>query len=659
MAEEINLEVNITAGNGKKTVAEVRKELEDTQKVAKSTGDSLSQGLGTAEKAAGSLKSQLKAMMMELGTLDESSPRFKQLTKDAGALKDKISDISTKVGALASDTKKLDALVGFGSAVAGGFQAAQGAMALFGTDSVKVQKAIQNIIAVQGILNGVQQVGQYLTTKGIVQDGLAATARLLLTGTTVKQTAAQIALNGAMIANPIGIVIVAVAALAAGVVYLIQKFEKAIYFFQAMAGIFNTQAAIEAVEEGKKAERRKAESEAHKKRLAEIDEQKKARIDAADKTISALELEKDTLEANGESSEAVTVKILEAELEKTKAVLDANKEKIQSWIDYYTNLAALSGESDEAFKARMKNQGIDLDLLQQKANDLIIQNEASVQRSENAITKFKREQNEERSADAQAAFEEAEALRLAEVERLKQEAEAQLEFDEMIRQRNNDADKLFNERLLAEKEERLNAEFDLMEENIDRENALKEQQLEIDKQTQQAKFDIAKNLAQSTIDLAKTVFTLTNRFGKQDEAAKEKRAKRQFEISKALSISEATISTINGVVNALSAKSMIPEPYATVLRVATAAGVAAAGAANIAQIASSKFGAVSNPTTSTGGGDVSASISDLGSTEPNVNPINAGSTFLNQEKTQQVLVVEDVNSMQKKVKAIEGLASFG
>ena len=67
--------------------------------------------------------------------------------------------------------------------------------------------------------------------------------------------------------------------------------------------------------------------------------------------------------------------------------------------------------------------------------------------------------------------------------------------------------------------------------------------------------------------------------------------------------------------NALSAQSALPEPIATVLRVATAVGVGIAAVANIAKIASTKF----NP----GGGGAGGG----GATTPTAPPIPSPPTI--------------------------------
>lgn len=82
-------------------------------------------------------------------------------------------------------------------------------------------------------------------------------------------------------------------------------------------------------------------------------------------------------------------------------------------------------------------------------------------------------------------------------------------------------------------------------------------------------------------------------------------AEKGFKIGKGLSIAQTTIATIQGVQNAISAVSTIPEPFGTALKIANAVSIGAAGAANIAKIAKTQFNAPDaglQPTTTVGGG---------------------------------------------------------
>jgi hypothetical protein len=129
----------------------------------------------------------------------------------------------------------------------------------------------------------------------------------------------------------------------------------------------------------------------------------------------------------------------------------------------------------------------------------------------------------------------------------------------------------------------------------DQEDELREKQAEEEKALELAKQNEILNFAQMSTQshqaLSDAFFAVKNRNLQKGSAAERKSAEQQFKINKALAIQSAVISGIQGVINALSAQSVVPEPFGTVLKVATAVGVGIAAAANIAKIASTKFDA--------------------------------------------------------------------
>lgn len=127
------------------------------------------------------------------------------------------------------------------------------------------------------------------------------------------------------------------------------------------------------------------------------------------------------------------------------------------------------------------------------------------------------------------------------------------------------------------------------EAEIDRKKREEEKALELAKQNEILNF--AQMSTQSHQALSDAFFAVKNRNLEKGSAAERKSAEQQFKINKALAIQSAVISGIQGVINALSAQSVVPEPFGTVLKVATAVGVGIAAAANIAKIASTKFDA--------------------------------------------------------------------
>ena len=167
----------------------------------------------------------------------------------------------------------------------------------------------------------------------------------------------------------------------------------------------------------------------------------------------------------------------------------------------------------------------------------------------------------------------------------------------------------------------------------------------------------ATTIANSLQSLSDAVFTIKMQNLEKGSAAELKAAKQQFKINKALAITQATISTIQGVINALSAQVAFPEPYATIYRVASAAAVGIAGAANIAKISAQQFNAGGG---GGGGGSVGAAGGGV-----NVAPPSTGSTLLNadgsikkqqgagQQTVKAIVTETDITSTQKRVNSIE------
>ena len=131
---------------------------------------------GEAEKNTQSLKGKLKQLKQELAGLEEGSAAFNKVEAEAGKVQDKIGDLNKRVNTLASDTRKLDTVVGVAQGIAGGFAAAQGAAALFGVESEDLNKSLLKVQASLGLLNGVQAIAATLQQESAVMTGLNSAA---------------------------------------------------------------------------------------------------------------------------------------------------------------------------------------------------------------------------------------------------------------------------------------------------------------------------------------------------------------------------------------------------------------------------------------------------------------------------------------------------
>jgi len=108
-------------------------------------------------KTVGEIKQSIKDIKNEMLKVGENSAEFKKLANAAAQAKDKLEDTQDAIAAL--DPGKLGtAFTNLGSKIAGGFQAAQGAMALFGSTGEDVQKAMLKVQAATAFAQGIQSV---------------------------------------------------------------------------------------------------------------------------------------------------------------------------------------------------------------------------------------------------------------------------------------------------------------------------------------------------------------------------------------------------------------------------------------------------------------------------------------------------------------------
>lgn len=119
-------------------------------------------GIKESTEQTKSLKSQLKELKEQIALTADGSDEFKRLTKEAGALQDRIDDVNRQVKNFASDTRRLDVALEGLSAASGAFQAFEGTMALVGVESEDLQKTMVKLQAVMAVTNGIQSVANAL-----------------------------------------------------------------------------------------------------------------------------------------------------------------------------------------------------------------------------------------------------------------------------------------------------------------------------------------------------------------------------------------------------------------------------------------------------------------------------------------------------------------
>jgi len=368
--------------------------------------------------------------------------------------------------------------------------------------------------------------------------------------------------------------------------------------------------------------------------------------------------------------------------ERAAANADLNKQIEDQQIELIQN-----DEEREFAKAVLQNERAKANIEKSKADadvkqKALIEQELIFQQTIGDINDKFAKQRADKEAEEAAKLKEQKIADLQADDVLKQ-----TELDlELLKLGENEAAKLAlrEQALQAEKErkiaiaqetgdsiEQINAEFAVKEEELRQEKIRKaeedaEREKQLRRDTTNAVLDIAKGSADSLNSLADLVFTIKKTNLEKGSEAERKTAEKEFKVKKALAITSAVISTIQGVINALTAQSVIPEPYGTILKVVSAVGVGIAGAANIAKIASTQFNAgggapsAVSPSVPSGSGGAGAAASAPTFTPPSFIGLGGGKqTSDSALPTQKVIVTEgDITKTQKKVSVIEDRAKI-
>jgi hypothetical protein len=190
----------------------------DVAKSAKSIEEKLA-AIATKNPTMGTVR-QLTQLAMEARALGpEFAASADQFIKEAGRIKDSIGDARAEVGYFASDTRRLDAVLGGVQAVAGAFGAVEGALALAGVENEDLQKTMVKLQGAIALVNGVQAIQNALQAESAVRIGITTAATKLYTLVTGGATGATLAFRTALMSIGIGVAI-------AGIGALIANFDK-------------------------------------------------------------------------------------------------------------------------------------------------------------------------------------------------------------------------------------------------------------------------------------------------------------------------------------------------------------------------------------------------------------------------------------------------
>lgn len=171
------------------------------------------------EAVTKSAKARLREMKQELIELEDAglddTEMFRKLTIESAQLTDQIGDQAEAIRVLSSDTFGLDSGIDILKQLAAGWQLTEGTMQLFGVSTEESQAQMQKLVAIQSVMNGLQEIHAFLTGQSAGKLAIlngwnqaVAISTALVATVTAEATAATAAFSTALAATGIGAIVI-------------------------------------------------------------------------------------------------------------------------------------------------------------------------------------------------------------------------------------------------------------------------------------------------------------------------------------------------------------------------------------------------------------------------------------------------------------------
>ena len=304
------------------------------------------------------LTGQLRGLKNELSLLEASgkggTAQFRQLTLEAARLEDQIGDTRARVANLASDTFKFDAAVQATQGLAAGFEIAQGAAALFGSESEDLQKALLKVQAATAIANGVQQVANLLLEESKIKTLVLTNAQAGYAAVVGTSTGAMKAFRIALAATGVGLLVIGLIALVENFDKVKRALENSIPGFKTVSNAIGD--VVDTIKEWVGA------SDDAERAGAAFDAATKKQNAAADAVVKSYERRIAVEKAAGRST-------TELEIQREQAVIDANQAILKDFQAKQSKILDLDQEERDKLLQSQKDAS---DAVQEASNNILV-----------------------------------------------------------------------------------------------------------------------------------------------------------------------------------------------------------------------------------------------------------------------------------------------
>lgn len=603
--------------------------------------------VGQASEKVKTLKQQLREMKEELASGKLSGKEFEEMSKKAGQMQDAIGDVNQRVKNLASDTSKLDGFVDIAQGITGGFAAAQGAIALFGSENEDLQKTLVKVQGAVALLNGVQAVANVLNKDSAAMTLLNTTRLNILTAVQARYTAVVAGSTGALKALRIVGATLGIGLIVAAIALLITKFEaikKAVTKFLpdlSMLGKFFKsvwQSITDFV--GVTSDATRAAD---------------ALAEATERNTKALSNEIEVMKAAGKDKEAIY-----------KAEHKLISDQMSALAKRYRLLGELTKDESELLHDLNQQRKV-LEAAHQKDVQDSLKKEqderdkAAKDRREKAKSEAeKRKQDQLKEAADNLKYEEErlDIQGMLTIDKEREYLKKRLDL-KIISQKEYDNEllKLHYKEVELEKEanDKSFAElFEQLENQRDAEFAAEQAQTARLKKEQEERVKNEKDAAAQRISITQgglqALSDVTSAFAGKQEAGQ----RRAFMVNKALNVSTTLIDTYMNANKAYQSQLAIPTPDAPVRAAAAAAIATLSGLARVAAISKTQFGQGGSSSTTSGGSVPTPQISGFytGSTSGNQSGNQNQNINISISETEIRRVTGKIDSIHRQAKVV-------
>lgn len=618
----------------------------------------------------GELRKILKDLKFEQLSLSE---QFGATSEQAINAAKRIKELEDRVNQAKEATDQFDpgqrfqAFSTAASQLAGAFGAVQGAMALVGIESEDLQKQLVKIQGAMALSQGLNQIADL----GKSFDQLKITAV-----NTFRIIKAEIGATG------IGAVILGISA---AVVLLIENFDE-------LGGVTEdvtrkNKAYADTLEETNTATT-DAIKNVNKVKIA-FDEAKTGVISKKDalniynETLGDALGKTDSLEVaeknlNSKAQAFITATMLKAQANamyaqsaklQAEALTAGQKDNVSWWekslaavnsfftngiVTYKTSLASYQAINTQEIRDGLKKQS---DIVLKEADKLT--SEAEKKQKEAGIKLgVKAEDNKEVKAEKEKQNTLKDLLEGYRLFNLKRDADQLVELDNQLKEE-IDANKKANEQIAADEAFLLTDRLETQIRTVKIREGYKKKEHDLEKARFEESLKWATTYAESAQGLSDALYAAKLAGVEKGSKEEQEILKKQFETNKKIQIAQTIISGLNGIVNALSAKSVLPEPFGAIARGVNATMIGATTAATISKIAQTQFGGTTGSMSVSGGVGGNAPMTPSVPIQQTVTQLNQGTiNALGNQAIKAYVLESDVTNSQNRVTRILNSSRF-